>query len=1483
MLRKSLWRIISKSASHPSMFPAPLCRATDQCLNPAFRSSHWAWRLLPAALFFALLLCAPTPSFAAACGGDGQRACCNGDLEFSNTGFACNSGTVYVGGCTDPNGCGCSGGLITSENSLGMCYTPQPCGGAGQRACCNGNFEFSNNGLACDTGLVQLPGGCDSSGGGRCVCGIGNEFSSGTCVTPTPCGEKGQRACCVSTLEYAGGGGGNACNQSVTNMVEVPGCAGDCTCGGNTSLGQLSISSCTVIEKISEPTTNAIPTAIEPDIASVAATSANPFPQEPNTTTPWTLPQAALPSGPLCPAIGLCGYADMHVHMFANLAHGGATLAGEPFEYYGGVNVALGQDYGMDPSKLFEYQNLGLNNVHANTGSLVDKNGATKATVDSSCPDYLQKSPLGNLCAGQYLFHGDHTLIDTTTGGGTNDDSGSNLGIPLFNGWPQWTTTVHQQVYYKWLERAWLGGLRLMVNFAVTNEALCKSSTRLTGIDCSLSMPEIDAQIRAAQDFQAWLDTQYGGPGKGWFQIVTDPAQAANVIEQGKLAVVLGIEVDNLFNCHRQGADGKPENGEGPACDTAYVQAQLAKYYMMGVRHIFPIHNFDNAFGTPAAWQDAINVGNYASEGGFWDAVNCPSSGYGFYLSPFTENLEALLGFGSDVQPNNYPTGSWAACHNTPGLTPLGYSLIGSAMNMGMIIDVDHMSINAFNDTIGLAKTVSPWYPGITASHVQFFDLYSQSFKGSAGRHERMRTKDQLNAISATGGMIAVMLKDDVQDTQNGYCPAYGKCALPPLGPGPKGGKYTVEYNGPQGNYGLTNNCRYSTTEWAQAYLYGADTMGAPVAMGSDFNGVAGHVGPRFGSGACGGEPTERAKQEIANNRLVYPFYLPGFGSFDKQVSGQRSFDFNTDGLAHIGLLPDMVADMKNIGVSNQQLQPLFGSAQAYIDMWSKVKKVPPTFLSANTAAFNVGDQGSFTVNSLANPPATYSESGALPAGITFTSAGVFSGTAAKDGTYPITITASNGIPPDARQSFTLVVNSTPGFTSPDTAIFTVGVAGSFTVTTTVPTSSPLIAGSLPTGVGLSGLTYFGTPAPGSGGVYQQDISVFPTGGGPYFHEFLKLIVLEAPAINSANQVVLKAGAAASFQVKTFGYPAPALNLSGQLPPDVEFSPATGMIAGSIRANGGGVYKVQITAKNDSGQVATQTLTITVTQTPVFTSAATATFTANQTSTFNVTATGYPAPTFKWSALSNTNVPAGFTNDGAVVLNNPSDSVLGKFTITAIADTGFETASEQLTFYIKDGPKITWNPAPVQYGNPLDSTQLNATAAVQGVGNIPGAFVYSPSAGTALTPGLQTLSVVFNPADTTKYFVESAQSQVNVIFNPTQPFSLTAPQVVLSRDPNSGAVLATVTVVNVGSSALDVVAFTGGQLGPLPPVAVSPTTLSALPSGNMATFVLTFAPDIVGSAIGPPGTATIFSFSAIAVAGGKEVGTVNTTVGLILP
>ena len=52
-------------------------------------------------------------------------------------------------------------------------------------------------------------------------------------------------------------------------------------------------------------------------------------------------------------------------------------------------------------------------------------------------------------------------------------------------------------------------------------------------------------------------------------------------------------------------------------------------------------------------------------------------------------------------------------------------------------------------------------------------------------------------------------------------------------------------------------------------------------------------------------------------------------------------------------------------------------------------------------------------------------------------------------GTYALTITAANGVLPDATQSFTLTVDQAPAITSADNTTFTTATLGTFTVTTT--------------------------------------------------------------------------------------------------------------------------------------------------------------------------------------------------------------------------------------------------------------------------------------------------------------------------------------------------------------------------------------------------------------------------------------------------
>jgi uncharacterized protein YwbE len=77
-------------------------------------------------------------------------------------------------------------------------------------------------------------------------------------------------------------------------------------------------------------------------------------------------------------------------------------------------------------------------------------------------------------------------------------------------------------------------------------------------------------------------------------------------------------------------------------------------------------------------------------------------------------------------------------------------------------------------------------------------------------------------------------------------------------------------------------------------------------------------------------------------------------------------------------------------------------------------------------------------------------------------------------------------------------------------------------------------------------------------------------------------------------------------------------------------------------------------------------------------------------------------------------------------------------------------------------PPITWPyPAGITYGTALSATQLDATSPVAGT------FVYTPALGTVLKAGSQTLSVKFNPTDTTDY--KTATKSVTVTVNKATP------------------------------------------------------------------------------------------------------------------
>jgi putative pyrroloquinoline-quinone binding quinoprotein/putative Ig domain-containing protein len=111
---------------------------------------------------------------------------------------------------------------------------------------------------------------------------------------------------------------------------------------------------------------------------------------------------------------------------------------------------------------------------------------------------------------------------------------------------------------------------------------------------------------------------------------------------------------------------------------------------------------------------------------------------------------------------------------------------------------------------------------------------------------------------------------------------------------------------------------------------------------------------------------------------------------------------------------------------------------------------VGPGFTSPGSSTFQIGVPGSFTVRATGAPVPTLAGSGALPDGITFTAAsGVLAATPTAAGTFALQFAATNGIAPDAVQSFTL--NVAPAPPPPASMTYTDPACSSFVMSGTPP------------------------------------------------------------------------------------------------------------------------------------------------------------------------------------------------------------------------------------------------------------------------------------------------------------------------------------------------------------------------------------------------------------------------------------------------
>ncbi len=261
---------------------------------------------------------------------------------------------------------------------------------------------------------------------------------------------------------------------------------------------------------------------------------------------------------------------------------------------------------------------------------------------------------------------------------------------------------------------------------------------------------------------------------------------------------------------------------------------------------------------------------------------------------------------------------------------------------------------------------------------------------------------------------------------------------------------------------------------------------------------------------------------------------------------------------------------------------------------------IPPTFTSADNTTFTVGTNGNFSVTANGAPSPTFTTSG-LPTGVSLDANGLLHGTpaAGTGGVYNITITAANTIAPNAMQSFTLTVNEAPSITSANSTTFTVGTAGTFTVTKTgFPTPTLSKTGAIPSGVMFdnSSGVLSGTPAAGTGGSYPITFTASNGIGSDAMQSFT-LTVNQPPAITSADNATFTVGTFGTFSATATGFPVPTFSETGALPGGVTLSSA-GVLSGTPNADTDGSYPFTLKASNGVGTDATQAFTLTVNAVP---------------------------------------------------------------------------------------------------------------------------------------------------------------------------------------------------------------------------------------------------------------------------------------------
>ena len=138
---------------------------------------------------------------------------------------------------------------------------------------------------------------------------------------------------------------------------------------------------------------------------------------------------------------------------------------------------------------------------------------------------------------------------------------------------------------------------------------------------------------------------------------------------------------------------------------------------------MFPVHKFDNAFGGTAMDSGTtgvlVNIGNKWMTRRWWQVESCPVGEHDHSPTNLSGDNQEWYEFLRDhVAPwfgGDFPADPPGPICNVRGLTPFGEYLINRMIDIGMIVETDHLSVKGRARVLDIREARR--YSGVITSH----------------------------------------------------------------------------------------------------------------------------------------------------------------------------------------------------------------------------------------------------------------------------------------------------------------------------------------------------------------------------------------------------------------------------------------------------------------------------------------------------------------------------------------------------------------------------------------------------------------------------------------------------------------------------------------------------------------------------------------------------------------------------------------------